>query len=58
MGAGFETLVAMEGESDDCKVDVFRIEIYYVLHIDSYFTNVNVEVALIMHMVVLWFHRI
>ena len=50
MGAGFQNLVAMEGESDGFKIGGFHIKIYCVLHIDNYFTNVEVAVA--KHMVV------
>ena len=51
VGAGFENLVAMEGESDDFKLGVFHIEIYCVLHIESYFANVEFAVA--RHMITL-----
>ena len=50
MGAGFENLVAMEGESDDFKLGFFHIEIYCVLHIESYFANIEFAVA--RHMVI------
>ena len=46
VGACYKNLVqSMEGQSDDFKVGGFHIEIYCVLHIDNYFTNIEVAVA-------------
>ncbi len=39
----------MEGESDDFEFGVLKRDIYCILHVDSYFTNV--EAAIARHMV-------